>query len=184
MQFLFLTFFLLQAGASLPRCSRNPASTLPFDSTRALSLVGAFHLEYVDTTQGTRASGGLDLVLWPNDSAHRYRYMVRQIGRDFGERPFGGTYRYPGAPWIDPEEPNRGIKLNGADIYIGSIAVNDGAGTYLTVRRVGPSGFFGRWTEEMGIAMLVDSKGRRLPDPAGYFCAWRREPFEDAPKQP
>jgi hypothetical protein len=53
----------------------------------------------------------------------------------------------------------------------------DGTGEVLTITHIAPGGFRGRWQQDNGIAMMIDSVShQRVPDPAGYFCA-RRVPL-------
>ena len=168
---------------SAPTCTPHPSQLPPFDSTQVAHLVGQFHITAVDTTTSPPQELGTDLVIWVNDSVHRYRYMKRGIGIVHGERPFGGSFRSPGRPWIDPETAWEGILYHPGSLYLGTIGVNDGGGTTLTLNRLGPAGFSGRWTADMGIAVIFDTRTNRyLPNPAGYYCAWRVAPFPDSPK--
>ena len=61
-----------------------------------------------------------------------------------------------------------------ADLCVGSL---DAYVEHLTITAVAGEGFWGWWKAEPGFELTVDqTTGRRLPDPAGYFCALRAQP--------
>jgi hypothetical protein len=184
MHLVLILVSILISPDSTPTCGPNPRRLALFDSAQTTHLAGHFHLTVVDTTGSTQADSGTDLVMWLNDSAHRYQYMERGIGIEHGERPFGGTFRRPGRPWIDPQATWEGLRYRAGTLYLGTTNVLDGGGTTFTISRLGPAGFSGRWTEDLGIAVITDRQtGRHLPNPAGYYCAWRVQPFPDAPRR-
>lgn len=183
MHALFALASVLIPIRSAPECVPLPSQLPPFDSTQVAHLEGPFHITFVDTTASPPQESETDLVMWANDSARRYQYMQRRIGYPHGERRFGGTFRSPGRPWTRPENIWEGILYRAGSLYLGTIGVHDGGGTTLALTRLGPAGFSGRWTEDMGIAVIFDTKtGRYLPNPAGYYCARRVAPFPDSPK--
>ena len=57
-------------------------------------------------------------------------------------------------------------------LRMGDYDVLDGTGEDLAVRRVYRDGFSGWWQRDLGIAIIVDPKGRTYK-PGGYFCARR-----------
>jgi len=179
---LALASVLIPSGSE-PKCVPNPSQLPPFDSTQVALLEGPFQITFVDTTASPPREWRTDLVMWANDSAHRYQYMERRIGYPHGERLFGGTFRAPGSPWTRPGNTWEGILYRPGSLYLGTIGVNDGGGTTLALKWLGPAGFSGRWTVDLGFAVIFDTNtGRYLPNPAGYYCAWRVAPFPDSPK--
>lgn len=171
-------------------CEREaPPGATVFDQATVTAIAGSYHLGLIDTTGSAIRRIGYDIVLWPNDSLRRYQY-VRQVGREAGERHLGGTARSQDTSdvhyrkWTGSDNPGWSIAFIGRELRMGTIDAMDGWGTALEVRWVSPAGFGGQWTSHSGIAMTVDSAGRRLPDPAGYFCARRVPPFPDAPRPP
>jgi hypothetical protein len=72
----------------------------------------------------------------------------------------------------DPDHP--GVIWLGDRLRIGDYDVLDGAGgDNLSITWYSKRGFGGSWTSDMGFAVVIDSLGRMLPNPAGYFCARR-----------
>jgi hypothetical protein len=67
------------------------------------------------------------------------------------------------------------VEVVGAALYFGAPDGVDAAGTVLLISHVSRGGFWGTWSYSSGIGMVVDSAtGRRLENPAGFFCAIRR----------
>ena len=72
----------------------------------------------------------------------------------------------------DPDRP--GAMLRGERLRIGANCAYDGSGTDFTITAIAPTGFWGYWVSDPGIAMTVDTlTGRVVPDAAGFFCAIR-----------
>ncbi len=66
--------------------------------------------------------------------------------------------------------------LDGRGVWIGSFCAFDGGGDILGITAVSPHGFWGSWRSDLGIAVLIDTVTHTLmPDPAGFFCALRKE---------
>ena len=73
----------------------------------------------------------------------------------------------------DPDHP--GIIWLRDHLRIGEYDVFDGTGgSDLRVGWHSPDGFGGSWTSERGLAVIIDSLGRTVPNPAGYYCAYRQ----------
>jgi hypothetical protein len=167
------------------QCGRHPpAASEPMTPANYDALVGDFTLIQVSTNQGKPAPQQVRAIhLYANDSLHRYRYEVRQIGRSWGERPVAGWVVTPGngSAWSamtrsrDPENP--GIQWTAGRLRLGQVDVMDGVGEDLKVTAVSSNGFWGTWTMDLGIAVIMDSAtGRVLPAEEGYFCALRGAP--------
>lgn len=173
------------------RCTpETPPGARGFAPPDVLSLAGAFVLLSVDTTRGAAAAvqRAYELVLWPNDATRQAGY--RRVGHEPGARPLGGTARIPEAAapdhrtWTPPEGGAFSVVFLDGALQIGTIDSLDGWRNIFAVHWRSAAGFGGRWTADLGIAVVVDSAGRRLPNPAGYYCAWRVPRFADAPWPP
>jgi hypothetical protein len=81
----------------------------------------------------------------------------------------------------DPFEP--GVRLEGANLQFDPVGLGfvrlDGSTTALTIKRASDQGFSGTWTTSSGFGYRV-RKGRRVPNPSGFFCA-RRLPDSHVP---
>ena len=74
----------------------------------------------------------------------------------------------------DPARP--GVVVRGATIRIGQHCVLDGGDDDLVITAVAPQGFWGYWTQDLGIGVLLDTVTHGiLPNPTGFFCAIRLE---------
>jgi hypothetical protein len=188
-RFLFQVLILI-AGAS-PACgtrqttsaspdvcsTERPGAAAAFAMDVVEQLSGNFRITLVDTT-GAWSTSRLERVvhLYVNDSTRRFAPGVTH--RWGWPRPLAG--------WVisdanddytmmlksrDPDQP--GVIWRGDHLRIGDYDVLDGAGgDNLFVDWYSPGGFGGRWTSDMGFAIIVDTTtGKVLPDAAGYFCA-------------
>jgi hypothetical protein len=67
-----------------------------------------------------------------------------------------------------------GVVLVGSHLRLGDTDHGQAASRNLTITAVAPEGFWGWWRLEPGLRVTRESAGRRvMPDPAGYFCAYR-----------
>jgi hypothetical protein len=66
-------------------------------------------------------------------------------------------------------------QIDGSLLYLGCRDCMDASPMVLRIIEVDERGFFGSWRDyQTGIGRLFDERtGEPLPDPAGYFCAWR-----------
>jgi hypothetical protein len=61
-----------------------------------------------------------------------------------------------------------------AGFTLGCVECLDASPTYYRITHITAWGFTGRWINyHTGIGTYVDRRGRRLPDPEGFFCARR-----------
>lgn len=167
-------------------CSRRlqPADHR-FDTTHVRDLVGEYDLVLVVTTRGwSRASEHRgELVLWPQDSVHSHRGALGAFPPGRGlERPIAGSF-VAAAPDTDSswrrmassDRNHPGVMWIRGRLRLGDYDGLDGAGEDLVPTHVGPEGFRGRWQSDLGIVAIIDTAThRRLPNPSGYFCAYRR----------
>jgi hypothetical protein len=73
----------------------------------------------------------------------------------------------------DPKQP--GVVAEGSGFRVGMHCVMDGSGENFEITAVSPRGLWGYWSEDLGIAVLVDSATRRpIPNRTGFFCALRK----------
>jgi hypothetical protein len=69
---------------------------------------------------------------------------------------------------------NSVAEVDRSTLYIGCRDCTDSSPTHYRIRGVTPGGFWGTWADyQTGIGVLVDSSGKRLPNPEGYYCARR-----------
>jgi hypothetical protein len=119
----------------------------------SVTTSGRLHLVPVDSATRAAAVGGAvrDLIGWldPVEGDSSWR-------ADVGSR--------------DPGHP--GAVLAGSHLRLGQSGSLDAYVEHLTITAVSRDGFWGWWKAEPGFELRVDStSGRRLPDPAGFFCA-------------
>jgi hypothetical protein len=66
--------------------------------------------------------------------------------------------------------------LAGQHLRLGHRAYGDGVIQNFTITAVAPEGFWGWWKSDRGVSVVTEpGTGRVIPDPAGYFCALRRD---------
>ncbi|HET9513037.1 MAG TPA: hypothetical protein VFO95_03830 [Gemmatimonadales bacterium] len=158
----------------------------PFDPSQLNDLIGDFDLVVVwDQGVARPASRSGRLHLEPSDTLYRYHVQSGVTGqwrrRASGERPLWGWTDAAFEPLEeagsrDPLAPGVYYDTQEAALYAGSrpLVVDDGF-DLLEIRWTVPGGFGGRFTPDLGIAMLIDSlTGREVPQ-GGYFCARRRD---------
>ena len=120
--------------------------------------VGRLHLSPLDSTSRAQAVGGAvrDLIGW-----------LETLEGDSTGRPDAGSR----------DAKNPGVVLAGNHLRLGQSGALDAQTEHLMITAVGPEGFWGWWKAEPGGEISVDSGTQHvLPDPAGYFCAWRVQP--------
>jgi hypothetical protein len=157
-----------QCGPAVPETAQHPVAIPSADLAGDYRLVqvrtqpapsvtssGRLHLMPVDSGTRAVAVGGAvrDLVGWldPTEGDRRWR-------ADAGSR--------------DPAHP--GVVLAGSHLRLGQPGALDAYVEHLTITAVSADGFWGWWKAEPGFELTLDSaSGRRLPDPAGFFCALR-----------
>ncbi len=171
-------------AAQDPRCTTaSMTAEVRFDTTHVRELAGQYDLLLVLTTG--REWGASDhhgrLELWVRDSLQSHRGVFGPLPHGL-ERPVGGRFLVASpdsnnAWWrrmtaANPDRP--GVLLRGNALRMGDQDALDGTGEVLTITHIAPGGFRGRWQQDNGIAMMIDSvTHQRVPDPAGYFCARR-----------
>jgi hypothetical protein len=188
----FLLLLLLapvsRAPAQIPAAcnKKSMAGEIRFDTSRVRELAGQYDL-YLVLTEGAQWGASNHhgrLELWLQDSARSRRGPFGQL-RPGWERPVAGAFVVASPDsneswWrrmasADLNHP--GVILQGRTLRMGDYDGFDGTGENLTITHVAPAGFRGRWQQDNGIAMMIDTvTHQRVPDPAGYFCARRVSP--------
>jgi hypothetical protein len=146
-----------RCGPSVPPTAQHPISI------RATSLAGEYQLIQVHSQPIGGVMTAAVLHLEPLDSTAKAAAV-------------GGAVRDL-TGWVEPAD-GAGEKLPavlaGEHLRIGRVG-GQGA-QQLTITAVAPEGFWGWWKAEPGMAVHMEPDTRRLvPDPAGYFCALRRD---------
>jgi hypothetical protein len=144
-------------GPNVPETAQHPIAM------RATSLAGDYQLIQMQTQprSGVVISGRL---LTPLDSAAR-------------EAAVGGPVRdLDGRLHLDNGSQGQvEAALAGQHLRLGPAGFTDSSVGHLTITAVAPEGFRGWWRSDRGIAVTTAQGGRLIPDPAGYFCALRRD---------
>ena len=143
----------------------------PVAKARIGELAGDWQLTVVDTSGSSGTSWGTITVhLAVPDSAtvaQRRRQVVGSFRRS--DLQLVGYIPAVGDRMQEPAEVDNGF------LYVGCRDCFDGSPTIYRLLEISRNRFRGSWRNNMtGIAVLVDDKGRRQPDPEGYFCAERR----------
>jgi hypothetical protein len=157
-------------------CSPTPpVGARPISDDQVAALAGSFHLVQVNTSFGPTSGhqlvwrGRLRLTLV--DSAARAASRERRFGHS--PRPdlqLAGTLLWrDSTSWTEPAE------VDESRLYVGCGDCLDGSPEVFEMTHVNPEGFWGRWEDyQTGIVRAADERtGEWLPNPAGYFCAWR-----------
>lgn len=166
-------------------CAVATAVTTPaFDSASASRLAGTYRLTMVsdwEDEQGRQVTG--PLVLQPTDTLHAlYERVFTGRWRRADRRPLWGWAELNAKtitlPWgadptsRDPEHPGVLLHSNGL-LELGVWRGLDGSTVSLMVRSAWSTGFAGTWDSDLGIGTIIRD-GRRLANPHGHFCAFRR----------
>ena len=151
------------------------------------ALAGTYELVLVATSPAERGRSARGrLTLWPTDTLQRYYTRALGVGeyRRWGDKPLYGSADIElarvGASTegelrsADPEWPGVIVHRSG-DVWLGFAAVLDGSTTALRITDVTSDSLWGTWEASYGYIVRVRD-GREVPNPAGYFCAFRVVP--------
>jgi hypothetical protein len=157
-----------QCGSAVPETAQHPVS-MP-----AADLAGDYRLVQVRTQPAPSVTTSGRLHLMPVDSATRAAAVggaVRELTGWLDPMDGDSLWRAD-AGSRDPAHP--GAVLAGSHLRLGQSGSLDAYVEHLTITAVSRDGFWGWWKAEPGFELTLDSaSGRRLPDPAGFFCALR-----------
>jgi hypothetical protein len=158
-----------------PRCSAAaPAEAIPYDSTRWIELKGEFNLVDVLTSQGPKAEIARSRIRLDTVRLAERWYRNQGLRGPVGPerfRPVVGTSLSRTGGLTSSEE----VEVEGTVLHVGCRRCSDASPTHYTIEAISPRGFWGHWRNyQSGIVYVRGPNGERLPDPAGYFCAFRR----------
>jgi hypothetical protein len=186
MRALFASLLCLAACASaqsaLPPAPADCPPDPLADAARASAahvplLAGSFRVVEVLTSFGTDSTElhawRLGLTLALADSATVADSRVRRFGHfPRAALQLTGSVRWPGIERSDTAE------VDGLTLYLGCRDCLDASPDILTITHAGSQGFWGQWANrQSGVGRAADPRtGEWLPNPAGYFCAWRVTP--------
>ena len=167
------------AGAAAGQRRDCPAppgpAAAPVDSAALEGLAGTYDVTLVNTAPGyggaRRRRGRLHLVRL--DSAGRYAMRRGLSSPRRVWRPLAGRYTWGSGA----QRAWDSVEVTAVSTRIGCVgACFDGSHTSLTIRGVGAAGFGGTWYSTINhVAVPIDRRGRALPAPEGYFCAYRTD---------
>jgi hypothetical protein len=144
----------------VPETAQHPIAV------RSSSLAGEYDLILVQTQPmgGVVTTGRLHLA--PLDSSAR----AEAVG--------GPTRDLIGRLELDRRTDRAPIEavLAGQHLRLGHPSYGDRVIQHLTITAIAPEGLWGWWRSDRGVAVITEpGTGRVVPDPAGYFCALRRD---------
>jgi hypothetical protein len=157
-----------ECGPAVPETAQHPVAIPDAD------LAGDYRLVQVRTQPAPSVTTSGRLHLMPVDSATRATSVGGAVRDLVGWLdPIDGDSRWRAeAGSRDPAHP--GAVLAGSHLRLGQSGALDAYVEHLTITAVSRDGFWGWWKAEPGFELALDSaSGRRLPDPAGFFCALR-----------
>ncbi|HJR16336.1 MAG TPA: hypothetical protein VJ808_05735 [Gemmatimonadales bacterium] len=156
----------VRCSPAVPRTAQHPISVPPS------ALGGEYKLIQVQTQPTSDLITEGRLHLHPLDSSAKARTMGGAVRDLVGwlELPEGDSAWRAAVASRDPVRP--GVVLAGQHLRLGP-GSSSGLTQHLEIMAVAANGFWGWWRADQGLT-LTESDGRRvLPDPAGYFCAFR-----------
>ncbi len=161
-----------QPGPVPEECPQGFANAQPFDQGYIEELAGTYEVRVVPTSHGTtRSVTRTGLLLAVPDTMRRY-YPEHFQGTPalLGQR-LAGLWRYKGA---DSSSAVDEVSLDGGIMYVGCRFCLDASPDRFQIEHIAPKGFWGRWDNpQTGLWIIVDSAGRELPKPSGFYCAVR-----------
>ena len=156
----------------------TPLGARPFQLAEATALIGTYRLTTVTTNwPDPIPPHQSEVQLWAN--APERLAEVKKFGYRPGARPLAGvaTYgdgvNYVGAATDHTSALYPAVELVDSTLYLGMPDGLDAIYTALHVRTLSATGFWGTFDGSDGFSITVDSLGRTLPTPEGYFCAER-----------
>jgi hypothetical protein len=153
-------------------CPQAFANARPYDPGYVEDLAGTYEIRIVPTSYGTtRAVSRAGLLLAVPDTLRRY-YPEHFRGSHalLGQR-LAGMWRHPGATITEALDE---VSIEGGVLYIGCRQCLDASPDHFQIEHVSPIGSWGHWENPLtGLWVIVDSAGRQLPKPSGFYCAIR-----------
>lgn len=154
-----------------------PTGAVRADSIPLARLVGRSLIVRIDTVRRPFTIDSLIVDLQPPDSLYIDQLMA-DLRRQAGGNGF--VTRAKGPPLVERRSTEGPWRVNTREMVWGSCfpsRCNDESPTTFTFRYLTDQSIRGVWRNPLsGIAGLFDSRGRRLPPPAGIFCMRSLEP--------
>lgn len=185
--FALLTFVACTRGHSPLRiptatCPRTPPpDAVPYDTAQWRAVAGRFRMFHYDTINRPDWNPGGHLIeLQPVDSAYEAELRSRDAAR---LRVFRNARPSPIPRLVGIERVDATVRVDPNLVFYVETLVDgcdrdchDSSPTFYSFTTTTANGYRGQWVNNMtGIAVMTDPKsGRRLPAPAGYFCAIRQ----------
>jgi hypothetical protein len=178
----FLALLLLIGCRSVPLAGRSACVPSSERHSGAIAMDALMRLPGRYTFVTVATSPGLDkwtvqgeLTLRAADTLERYyERRIRGIVRA-GNRPLVGQLVWHSEGKVRTEPVV--VQQNPGDTQLISgfcTECDDATLVYHRIIETRANGFSGRWNDpQTGIVRLIDKNGRELPDPEGYFCAFR-----------
>lgn len=156
-------------GSATAGCSESlPADATPLTPERVSSLAGKFRVIQITTSFASEPAVS-EVELLVADSVTRARASERRLGHSpRRDLRLTGTWRW------NRDQPAEPAEWDGDTLFLGCRDCLDGSPERLRIRAITPAQFWGSWVDlQTGMIRVFDRNGKKLPNPAGYFCATR-----------
>jgi hypothetical protein len=132
-------------------------------------LFGRYRITMSATSLGlTRQPFSAQLLLGPPDTVRHYYPERYQDARALLGQQIAGVWTQQGDSGVYVDN----VSYENKNLYLGCRICLDASPLRFTIERIGPTGFWGRWEDpQTGIDRAYDTAGRKLPNPAGVYCA-------------
>jgi hypothetical protein len=180
-----LTALLLAAGG----CTRRPVEAVAPLSCPPFAPEGATSYEPFSAVTTPRLAGEYDLVsVVASDGSPRHSWsgVLRLVATDSAFRPLGRASS-ENVPWLagtlttwvsdrpDSVLSRDTVQAENDRMYVGCRRCLDASPLEYRIIAVTAQEFWGYWIDaQTGIDRAFDPSGRRVPNPAGHYCARRR----------
>jgi hypothetical protein len=154
----------------LADCAAPPPGGTPVDSTVIASMLpGRYEVASVTTAKGYGGGASRQVIRLERPAADSVYSRVRfRVGRQW--RALVGSV----VPPSDTVRDRAPVEVQARRMVIGCIDCFDASPTSYRILAWSAEGFRGTWSNpQSGIGVAIDRRGRRLPNPEGYFCARR-----------
>jgi hypothetical protein len=170
-------------------CTRRSVEPMARLSCPAFAPEGATSYEPFSAVLSPRLTGEYELVsvvASDGPALHSWRGVLRLVATDSAFRP---TARAPGenAPWLagtlttwvsdrqDSVLSRDTVQAENDRMYVGCRRCLDASPLEYRIIAVTAQEFWGYWIDaQTGFSKGFDASGRRVPNPAGHYCARRR----------
>jgi hypothetical protein len=153
-------------------CPQAFAKARPYDPGYIEDLAGTYEVRVIPTSYGTTHTvSRAGLLLAVPDTLRRYYPEYFRSPHAFLGQRLAGIWRYDGAPSSQALDE---VSIEAGVMYVGCRHCLDASPDQLQIEHVASLGFWGHWENPLtGLWVIVDSAGRELPRPSGFYCAVR-----------